>query len=112
MTTNARITPITSGVDSEMIAEQVHLFYNPETGSGSVSFQGRASLYVGGAYHSLAGDWNILQANLADIQARAFAASGTVDPVTGADLSKVSAAGLVMILKAAYDVLFNERAAA
>ncbi|WP_187300595.1 hypothetical protein [Mizugakiibacter sediminis] len=95
-----------------MIAEQVHLFYNPQDGSGSVSFQGRESLFVNGAYQPLAGDFNILQAQLADIAARCFAPAGTVDPVTGADLSQVSAAGLVLIVKAAYDVMFNERAAA
>lgn len=112
MTTNARIREIATGITAEMIAEQTHLFYDPATDGGSVSFQARESLYVSGAYQPLAGDYNILQADLADIQTRAFAAPGTLDPVTSIDLSTVSAAGMVLILKAAYDVLFNERAAA
>lgn len=108
MTTNARIRQIADGITAEMIAEQTHLFYDPGTGGGSVSFQARESLYVAGAYQPLAGDYNILQANLVDIQTRTFAASGTMDPVTGADLSQISAVGMVLILKATYDILYNE----
>jgi hypothetical protein len=112
MTTNARIRTLATGVTGEMIAEQTHLFYDPGTGGGSVSFQGRESLFVNGAYQPLTGDYDILQSDLAGIATRQFAPAGTVDPVTGADLSQVSAAGMVLILKAAYDVLYNERAAA
>lgn len=112
MTTNARIRTLATGVTGEMIAEQTHLFYNPETDGGSVSFQGRESLFVSGSYQPLTGDYDILQADVADIATRKFAPAGTVDPVSGADLSQISAAGMVLILKAAYDVLYNERAAA
>ena len=112
MTTNARIRTLAAGVTGEMIAEQTHLFYDPGTGGGSVSFQGRESLFVNGAFQPLTGDYDILQANVADIATRQFAAPGSVDPVTNADLSQISAAGIVLIIKAAYDVLFNERAAA
>jgi len=112
MTTNARIRTLATGVTGEMIAEQTHLFYDPGTGGGSVSFQGRESLFVNGAYQPLTGGYDILQSDLAGIATRQFAPVGTVDPVTGADLSQVSAAGMVLILKAAYDVLYNERASA
>jgi hypothetical protein len=112
MTTNARIRTLATGVTGEMIAEQTHLFYDPATGGGSVSFQGRESLFVNGAYQPLTGDYDILKADLAGIATRKFSAAGTSDPVTGADLSQVSAAGMVLILKAAYDALYNERAAA
>lgn len=112
MTTNARIRTLATGVTGEMIAEQTHLFYDPGTGGGSVSFQGRESLFVNGAYQPLTGDYDILQADVANIATRQFAEPGAVDPVTGEDLSKISAAGMVLILKAAYDVLYNERAAA
>lgn len=110
MSTNARIREIATGITGEMIAEQTHLFYDPATGTGSVSFQARESLFVNGAYQPLAGGYDILQTNLSDIQTRAFVAAGTLDPVTGADLSRISAAGVMVIIKAAYDVLYNERA--
>ncbi|MCC4622704.1 hypothetical protein LL965_22715, partial [Xanthomonas cassavae CFBP 4642] len=45
------------------------------------------------------------------IATRMFAA-GLADPVTGQDLSNVSAAGVVVYLKAVYDRLHNEAAAA
>jgi hypothetical protein len=112
MTTNARIRTIATGVTAEMIAEQTHIFYDPQTGGGSVSFQARESLYVDDAYQPLAGGFNILQADIADIATRTFCAAGTLDPVTGVDLSGVSTAGMAMVIKAAYDILFNERAAA
>jgi hypothetical protein len=112
MSENARIRVIAEGVTAEMIAEQTHLFYDPATGGGSVSFQARESLFVAGGYQPLAGNFDILQANVADIMERQFAPAGAVDPVTGADLSAISAAGVMLVIKAAYDVLFNERAAA
>lgn len=113
MTTNARITTLAAGVTSEMIAEQTHLFYDPATGSGSVSFQARSNLFINGVHQPLSGnEYDILQDDVADIATRNFAASGSVDPVTGADLSKISTGGLILIIKAAYDVLYNERAAA
>jgi hypothetical protein len=111
MTTNARIRTIAAGITGEMIAEQTHLFYDAATGTGSVSFQSRENLYINGAHQPLSGDFNILQADLATIATRQFVAAGVTDPVTGADLSKVSAAGLVAYLKAVFDVLYNERAA-
>jgi hypothetical protein len=112
MTTNARIRTIATGITAEMIAEQTQIFYDPATGAGSVSFQARESLYVNGGYQPLAGGFDILQVPAADILARCFVAAGVLDPVTGTDLSTVSAAGMELIIKATYDILFNERAAA
>jgi len=110
MSTNARIRTIADGITAEMISEQTHLFYDPSTGGGSVSFQARESLYVNNAYQPLNGDYDVLQVNISDIVSRCFGTGA--DPVTGTDLSKVSAAGLSLIIKAAYDTLYNERAAA
>jgi len=113
MTTNARITTLAAGITAEMIAEQTHMFYDPATGGGSVSFQARPNLFINGVHQPLSGDtYDILQTDLAPIATRIFAAVGTLDPVTKIDLSTVSAAGVTVILKAVYDVLYNERAAA
>ena len=109
MAPNARIRTIAEGITAEMIAEQTHLLYDPSTGSGVVSFQARESLFVNNAYQPLNGDYDVLQVTIADIAPRCFGV-GT-DPVTGADLSKVSTAGLALVIKAAYDTLYNERAA-
>lgn len=107
-TPNARIRVISEGITAEMIAEQTHLFYDPQTGGGSISFQARESLFVNDAYQPLAGGYDILMVNIPDIASRCFGV-GT-DPVTGADLSQLSAAGIALIIKSAYDTLYNERA--
>ncbi|HWX66044.1 MAG TPA: hypothetical protein VNZ27_06375 [Rhodanobacter sp.] len=111
MTDNARIRTIAPTVTGEMIAEQVHLFYDPTTGGGYVSFQAREVLHVGGVPSQPMGDFDILQAQIADIATHAFGA-GLVDPITGADLSTVSTGGIALLIKAAYDQLFNARAVA
>lgn len=110
-TTNARIRSIASGVTAEMIAEQTHLFYDPATGGGYVSFQAREHLIVGADVQAPMGNYDILQAQIPDMLPHCFGV-GLVDPVTGADLSKVSAGGLMLVIKAAYDQLYNARAAA
>lgn len=111
MTTNARIRTIADGITAEMIAEQTHLFYDPTTGGGYVSFQAREHLIVGTDVQAPMGDYNILQVQVAGLLPVCFGA-GATDPVTGTDLSQVSAAGVMIILKAAYDHLYNARAAA
>lgn len=107
--TNARIRTIAPGITAEMVAEQTHMFYEPHTGGGYISFQARESLFVDDAYQPLSGDYDFLRVEIADIAARCFGEG--VDPVTGADLSKISGAGMSSIIKRAYDQLFNERAA-
>lgn len=108
-TTNARIREIAPGITAEMIAEQTHLFYDPLTGGGSISFQARESLFVNDTYQPLAGGYDVLLVTIPDIASRCFGSGA--DPVTGADLSQLSAAGIALIVKAAYDTLYNERAA-
>lgn len=108
---NARIRPIAPGVTGEMIAEQVHLFYDPQTGGGYVSFQAREVLHVNELPQQPMGDFDILQVQIGDIAAVKFGA-GATDPVSGADLSNVTTAGLAVLIKSAYDQLYNARAVA
>lgn len=111
MENNSRIREIAPGVVGEMIAEQIHIFYFPETGGGYVSFQAREVLYVNGVHQAPMGDFDILQAQLPDIAGVKFGA-GLVDPVSGIDLSDVTVGGLDALIKAAYDQLHNARATA
>lgn len=106
---NARLRNIAPNVLAEMIAEQTHLFYDPVTGGGYVSFQAREHLVVDNEVQAPMGDYNILQAQIPALLPLRFGA-GLVDPVTGADLSQVSAGGLMLVIKAAYDQLYNARA--
>lgn len=108
--TNARITQIADSINTELIAEQTHLEYNPATQGCVVSYQYRPQMFVDGVAKGPAGDWQVLQLSLSDIASRCYGTGA--DPVTGADLSQVSTAGVAAIIKAAFDVAFNEKAAA
>jgi len=107
--TNARITEISDGINTELIAEQTHLMYEPATQGCVVSYQYRPQLYVNGEARGPAGDWQVLRVDLAAIASRCYG-NGT-DPITGADLSQISTAGVAAIIKASFDTAFNENAA-
>lgn len=111
MTTNARIRTIAPNITAEMIAEQTHMFYDPTTQGGYVSFQAREHLVVDAVVGLPMGDYNILRVDVTAIAQTKFGA-GLKDPVTQADLSNVSTAGIMVIIKAAYDQLFNAKAKA
>lgn len=104
--TNTRIRAITEGVQAERIAIETHMFYDPLTGGANVVFQGQEFLEVGGELTQALDGREALQTSLAALATRQFSAG--VDPITGADLSDISGAGVTMILKAIYDTLHNE----
>lgn len=110
-TQNPRTRSIAPGVSAEMIAEQTHMFYDPQTGGGYVSFQAREHLIVGTEVQQPLGDFDILIAQIPDIMAIKFG-GGLRDPVTDVDLSNVSTAGVMVYIKAAYDQLYAARDAA
>lgn len=104
-----RITTLATGITREMIAEQTHAFYDPATKGVSLAFQYRANLYVNNVHAGPAGDWGVLQLDLANVATRCFSAA--TDPVTGADLSKISAAGVLQILKDTFPASYDEAVA-
>lgn len=104
--TNTRIRSIADGVQAERIATETHMFYDPLTQDAQVVFQGQEFLDVAGVLTQPLDGREALQTSLAALAARKFAAG--VDPITGADLSDISGAGVTMILKAIYDTLHNE----
>jgi hypothetical protein len=108
--TNPRIETIAEGITKERIAVQTHLFYDPATGAARIAFQSQPSLYVGTDYKGVAGDYEILSTDLTTIAATCFGHGQ--DPVTEADLSQVSAAGMVLIIKQAFAALWDARVAA
>jgi|GEM_PF-1402826 len=111
MDTNSRIRNLAPGVDVERIAVESHFFYDPLTGNANVVFQGMEFLILDGAVNKMLDGREPLTTTSDEIAVRQFAA-GLSDPVTGQDLSNISAAGIVIYLKAVYDTLHNERAAA
>lgn len=104
----ARFTDLGAGMTSEMIGTNIQITYDPATQAASVNFTGKPYVQINGVYHSIGSNSQSVGANLSDKLAATYG-SGT-DPVTGADLSKVSIAGLMVIIKAAYNEFCNERA--
>lgn len=101
-----RIEVLTNGITREAIAEQTHLFYEPATQSARVAFQYRPNLYLDGVHSGAAGDYGVVETTVDAIATQSFG-EGLVDPVTGRDLGTVSVAGIILLIKAAFPVLYD-----
>lgn len=109
---NARITDMAPTVVSEQIGTQIQFTYNPITGQGAFAFLSRPYMYINGQPQPVAGTTtNSLQVAAEGAILAEMLAPGLADPVTGADLSQVSVAGVMLYIKNAFDILYNRRAA-
>lgn len=103
-------------VDAELIGEHIHLLYNPTTQAAQAIYD--ASLFIdngSGQYIKVANTHDTLSLDLTGQMQRCYAAevgAPFADPVTGADLTQVSLAGLMALIKVAYDIEVNAREAA
>lgn len=112
--TNARFEELPTGTKFETLAPEIYIAYDPINETGTASFNAAKYLQVDGVYRTDIPGARVgsVTVNFADILARQFAPEGLFDPVTGADLSEISGAGLVGIIKAAFNALWNEKIAA
>lgn len=113
--TNARFTDMGGGIISEMMADQVQFFYDPATGSARAIYNGLPYISINNTYHSLNVCFDVLHVDLDTEMTRCYGleqGSTMVDPVTGTDLTKISVAGIMTLIKLAYDSEYNTRAAA
>jgi hypothetical protein len=108
---NARISDIAPTVVKEQVAELVSFNYNALTQGATFSFQSRGYQYVNGLPQSMADTvQDYLQIDVdEEVEIQCFG-QGLRDPVTGADLSQISTAGVALIIKNAFDILYNQRA--
>ncbi|UPG87040.1 hypothetical protein L2Y94_06695 [Luteibacter aegosomatis] len=104
---NPRIQVIAQGVTSEVISLMTTLIYDPSSGGVQVVFGARPCVYAGDVYQGPGGDQQPLVVALDDIAGRCLGEG--VDPVTGANLSEISSAGAVLIIKSAFAKLYDER---
>lgn len=113
-TTNARFTDMGGGTLSEMMSANIQFFYDPTTFASRAIFNGLPYLEIGSAYHALNAVPDILSVDFTSKMQQCYGALlGTLtDPVTGVDLTKVSVAGVMVLIKTAYDQEYNERAEA
>lgn len=107
MTDNTRIRTDALGNRVERIATETHIFYSPLDQSANIVFQGEEFLTdaAGSDVVSKLEGRQALSVQLASIAAKTYDAGE--DPVTGADLSQVSPAGIAQIIRAVYDAEHN-----
>lgn len=109
---NVRIEVLPTGVSAVVLAPLTSIRWDPETDTGSITFDTRRYLsdvngnVLPGRSFEGAGSFSVA---FDQMLTRMFAPSGALDPVTGADLSAVSSAGVMVILKSAFDILYNEQ---
>jgi len=104
-----RIEEVAPGITSEVIALQTTMLYDPRANDARIVFAATPCLFKGTDYLGPGGDAWALALTVSDIATQCFG-EGT-DPVTGADLSQISVAGAVALIKAAfaksYDAAYN-----
>lgn len=104
--TNSRVRELAPGVGAERIATETHIFYDPQTQGANIMFQGEEFLTIGGEVGAKLDGREALSVELSVIAGETFDA-GT-DPVTGADLSQISVAGVANLIRAVYDRKHND----
>lgn len=110
--TNARFTDMGGNTVSEMMSADIHFFYNPTSGAARATFLGQPYLNIANNYHALVSTFDTLEVDFTNKMTTCYGeVLGTLtDPVTGADLTKISVAGIMMLFKTAYDQEYNARA--
>lgn len=106
--TNSRFIDMGGGNIAEMISTQVQLFYNPTTQACRAIFNGSPYMLMGDTYQRI-GETppEPLLQDVTNIMPLCLVPAGIKDPVTGADLSQISLAGVMYIHKFAYDFFHN-----
>lgn len=105
---NSRKFLYKSVVPVELWSVGVQINYDPTERKARVLFQAQGMTIVNGVPIVLPSVSDSLETDLGSQATRCFGYG--LDPVTGADLSKVSIAGLDRIISCAFDTLHNERA--
>lgn len=104
-----RIEQISQDITSEVIALQTTMIYYPDKRDARIVFAATPCLFKGEQYLGPGGDAWALGLTVSDIATQCFGEGN--DPVTGADLSQISVAGAVALIKAAfaksYDATYN-----
>ena len=111
-TPNARFTDLGGGVIGEMISPHTQLYYNPATGQASAVFNSARYIQAGASLIPVTTNENIqpLTVNLGTRIMDCPCIAGDLDPITGADLTTISIAGVMTLLKRFYDTEYNAEA--
>lgn len=106
--TSLRFEDLGGGNFLEALAPNINLEWDPMTNGGTVTFHVQKYLMKDGVLRSdMTGGYDTIRVPINDMITRCHA-TGLVDPVTNQPLGYVSVAGLMLIIKAAFDTLYNE----
>lgn len=110
---NARFEKINGEAEFEVIGIEVNASFDPVTDSGVVTTNAAKFLKVDGEYRTdiPPARCGSVEDDLAYERATVLGEPGLTDPVTGADLSDVSYAGLLLLVKTRFNRRWNEQAA-
>lgn len=108
--TNSRFRDMGGGHIAETIAHQVQVFYNPTTQTARVMFNAAPYIKMGETYQRIGMEQELLDQDLSSLLHLQLVPAGTIDPITGFDLSRVSMLGISIIHKMAFDFFHNVRA--
>lgn len=112
----AREEEVEGVIKSIVLAPRTILDWDPETNDGMITFQTARYASVNSVVRTdlfpPARNTLPVATPISGIATRRFVPPGmpfTNDPVTGADLSQISVAGVMTIIKAAFDTLYAEQ---
>lgn len=109
MTQNVRIRDLAPGVTAERIASSTHIDYDPTTGSMIITFVAPEYLVLDGTVTDLVGRSEAMRITFDEIATRKFGAN-ELDPVSEVPLDEITVAGIALLIKRAFHLLYNERA--
>jgi len=104
---NSRFTDLGGGHTSEMIAVDVHIRYDPNSQNSQVLFMGCPHVMLGDLYRRVGTEQEPIGLELAQFMTLQPLPPGTLDPVTGQDISGISMAGIGMVIKGVYNFAHN-----
>ena len=105
------IRPIPPNAEIVVYCPELILRYDPTRDSGTVTFRTQETIEVNGVSDgSKLGALGTFSKNTDDILADLFPEAG-LDPITGADLTQVSGAGMMVLLKRAFEKYYDDNTA-
>lgn len=104
---NSRFKDLGGGHISEMISVDVHIRYDPNSENSHVLFMGSPHVMLGDLYRRIDSEQEAVGLELASIMNLQPLPPGTLDPITGQDISGISMAGIGMVIKGVYNFAHN-----
>lgn len=107
---NARMYALGNGTTAELLSQQTQIFWDPSNNAVRMIYNGNLYIPVDSGYIQVGTNYYITQVDLTNSMTTLIAANTAgdlKDPVSGADLKQISYAGVMALMKFAYDAEVN-----